>query len=577
MTTRLPPLLSPLLPLLLPPDLGVQRYREGASTRLHALDEGNHGLPLHALLLPVVVSSAPTANLTTGQTPEAAAFGPIPARNVHLALHGQALPPPYSAAQLQAAHVLLAGVTTGFEGSYHLTVADSDWPTGGTDVLLLLVLEADARSNVSMGARSDGLTDSLARAVSDLLTTHHLASLRRGLLQQQSTAPAPTGAAPFCFVVTSCQYPHDVLDRTPLNQLAEVGPADATLMALEQALKAHRPGLLIHAGDQVYVDATAGYFDPSTRNGRYIRPFLLHRQTRGGAAVQRHLPPTVRSLIDDHELADNWALGDAAPPDLGSQAPGLQALGLQAYWEFQRLQPLRGHAVLDTPRWLQELHGGLPFFLADTRTEREPRTASNFTRQHIMRSQQWQALLQWLLLPAHQQSPKFVASPSIVLPRRLAVQHHAAAALHSDSWEAYPRSLHALLLFISQHQVQQVVFVSGDEHLSCLARADLVCRRTGRRTTVHSVHASAMYAPYPFANARVADFAGDESFELLDDEGQASGVDCHVHTQFAPPGDGFAVLHVTPPAAGLTSSSVSVSFYGAAGIKAGSPVQLPLT
>jgi phosphodiesterase/alkaline phosphatase D-like protein len=314
-----------------------------------------------------------------------------------------------------------------------------------------------------------------------------------------------------------------------------------------------------------------------------VRPHLLQRQTRGGADVQRHLPPTVRSLIDDHELADNWEPGDPAPADhnangntANGNTGGKLLQGLQAYWEFERLQPLRGTAALATPRWLQEQHGGLPFFLADTRTQRQPRTASNFARQHIMGTVQWQALLHWLVLPAHQHLPKFVATPSILLPRRLAVQRLPAAALHSDSWEAYPRSLHALLRYICQHQVQQLVFVSGDEHLSCLARADLVCSRTGQRATVHSVHASAMYAPYPFANAQVDDFAADESFELMADDGQPSGVHCHVHTRFAPPGDGFALLHTTPPAAGDKHSAVSVAFYGTAGIKAGSPQSLPL-
>lgn len=368
---------------------------------------------------------------------------------------------------------------------------------------------------------------------------------------------SPSSATSWVLALGSCLYPGSLVERTPPGPGWHAGPPDQVWQRLRQwrAQPDHPPlELAILSGDQVYADATAGLFDPRTVSGRFHQPHQamlaqrLLRQALAGVPVH--------TLIDDHEIVDNWSWqeGDNRPAD----APWhdnrqRRADGLRAYRHHQRFgQPVR-HPV--DPReptsrparlWYAFAHRSLPFFVADTRTQREPRAIARFEQAHIMGRAQWACLLHWLAHHGPDDRPTFVASPSILLPRRLlsnALQP-ASAAL-ADAWEAYPRSLHALLAHLCRTQARHVVFLSGDEHLSCTARVRI--RREGdgpeREVLAHSVHSSALYAPYPFANSRPHDFHVHDAFTFTDrHEGRLEHFHCRVETDFAPPGDGIALL-----------------------------------
>ncbi|RYY53330.1 MAG: hypothetical protein EOO24_64410, partial [Comamonadaceae bacterium] len=66
-----------------------------------------------------------------------------------------------------------------------------------------------------------------------------------------------------CFALGSCQYPAGLLD-------ADVAEASyrQLLAVLDQGTEATCPQFLVLAGDQVYVDATAGLFDPAPADAR---------------------------------------------------------------------------------------------------------------------------------------------------------------------------------------------------------------------------------------------------------------------------------------------------------------------
>ena len=123
--------------------------------------------------------------------------------------------------------------------------------------------------------------------------------------------------------------------------------------------------------------------------------------------------------------------------------------------------------------------------------------------------------------------------------------------------------------------IHNVVLLSGDEHLSCHARITL--RDTqGHQVLVHSIHSSALYAPYPFANGVAALLADEETFQF-DAPAVASGVrfSCQVHTEFAPPGDGFTTLKVTQDNGDWW---LRLRYHGATGVKTGGePALLRLT
>lgn len=95
-----------------------------------------------------------------------------------------------------------------------------------------------------------------------------------------------------------------------------------------------------------------------------------------------------------------------------------------------------------------------------------------------------------------------------------------------------------------------MVFLSGDEHISRDLTLTL-STRNGPAVGVRSIHASPLYAPFPFANSRREDFMPiPDRFSFGGDEaaGAAVEITCAVKGRFIE-GDGFALLTVTPDGA----------------------------
>ncbi len=130
-----------------------------------------------------------------------------------------------------------------------------------------------------------------------------------------------------------------------------------------------------------------------------------------------------------------------------------------------------------------------------------------------------------------------------------------ASSLRSDGWDGYPASLHRLLAGVFKRGANDVVFLSGNEHLSSVTTIEISKLDDPKSVVVaHSVHSSGLYTPFPFANAIEEDFAGTEEFEFSH---EGTSYRCGVTTWFAPPGDGFAVLSISAVESAWT---VSVRF-----------------
>lgn len=384
-----------------------------------------------------------------------------------------------------------------------------------------------------------------------------LADAHRAALPPTSPHTPTTDGAAWVLALGSCLYPGSLAERTPPGPGWQAGPPDRAWQRLRQwRAQPGRPPLelAILSGDQIYADATAGLFDPRSAADRFDQPHHAMLAQRLSRQALAGVP--VHTLIDDHEIVDNWSWqdGDLRPiDDPWHDNRRHRAEGLRAYRQHQRFgqpvrQPVDPHDPTSRPArlWYAFAHRGLPFFMTDTRTQREPRCVARFEQARIMGKVQWACLLNWLAHHGPDNRPTFVASPSILLPRRLLSDtlQPASAAL-ADAWEAYPRSLHALLAHLCRTQARHVVFLSGDEHLSCIARVRI--RREGdgpeREVLAHSVHSSALYAPYPFANSQVHDFHVHDGFTFTDlHEGRLEHFHCRVETHFAPPGDGLALL-----------------------------------
>ena len=381
------------------------------------------------------------------------------------------------------------------------------------------------------------------KAVKQLLGDQNVDALRKGLAEPHLAAAGADGTRrEFVFAAASCQFPSAMLED-------EIAGASYKRLASRLANgKLPRPQFLLLMGDQIYVDGTAGLFDPTSQFDRFVRPYEILFRMKSVREVLRKLPAFM--MMDDHEIADNWEprVDDPRPdPDMIE--------GRASYLRYERGAGPPKHApVCDSrhPLWYRFRFDGLPVFMADTRTERTARTARRILAARIMSAGQMSALLRWLS-EQPDDLPKIVASPSILLPRhaRAVQRKRVASALRSDGWDGYPSSLNRVLAHIANEKIRNVVFLSGDEHLSCVARVE-VAAAGGETVVVHSVHSSPLFAPFPFANSVRADLVATDEFGFhsardADDKcDTAPGIGgqyaCRVDTEFAAPGDGFAVL-----------------------------------
>lgn len=329
----------------------------------------------------------------------------------------------------------------------------------------------------------------------------------------------------------------------------------ATLHRIRMANPDADLDFVVLVGDQVYLDATAGLFDPSLLADRFGAPYkqwLSRPMTQLGLAG---VP--VHTMLDDHEVADNWEPvdrdaqacdKDGKPVSVGAWTRDLLAKGMISYQTFQGpvSPPASG---LSRPRFWRPIGTSTDphmVFMADTRTRREARNTRTIDTADIMDAQQFDALCQWLVQSGQEPTrPRFIACPSMLLPRRRsAAGATVACALHSDAWDGYPHSLKRLLATLYEGRCNNVLLLSGDEHLGSVSFIEL--RRDGQPdiVRVHVVHTPGLYAPFPFANASPEDFITPDEFDFCWPTGQdqQAQYNCRVQTWFPPPSNGFVLI-----------------------------------
>ncbi|WP_397533173.1 alkaline phosphatase D family protein [Roseateles sp.] len=402
--------------------------------------------------------------------------------------------------------------------------------------LLCLFVYADEREQ-----RVEGLheTPDLETALRSALAAG-LVALRHAFVTRPAEAPEE---GKLSFVLAACQFPPGLLDTLQGAEIdpRRAGPADASLARLLAFTRGHPAGaavsLLLLAGDQIYGDASGGVADAANSVDRYAMPYRAFK-----AGLVRHLPSTLERIVhapDDHEIIDNWEpklLADGRW-DRGPWAEEALAAAWAARWEPG------ARAGLFERFWHPFDWRGASFFIGDSRTEREPRPLARLLRAQMISSAQRAAFAAWLAHSSAAGRPRFVLTGSMLLPRRLATAEHAASALHSDAWDGYPASLHWLLGELWRQRASNVVFLSGDEHRSGFISAS-IRRADGaepeRAVQLHSIHSSALYAPWPFAVTPAEALAAPEAFDFPGPEGQV--LRCTVSAWHDCPGDGFALL-----------------------------------
>ena len=352
---------------------------------------------------------------------------------------------------------------------------------------------------------------------------------KRDVDRQRHVAPRA-----FNFSLGSCQYPPGLVDK-PLAQAALHG-----LASLIGGTNRRDADFVIFTGDQIYADATAGMVDPTRSDERFDLPYETALRAEPMRRIMRSVP--VYTMLDDHEILDNWEPVHPGFPQELRRRKRLQMLGLRAFWKYQRMRGdlARRKNVGKLPTSFSFDHGIASFYMLDTRSQRKYRRPGDADSTSMFSKEEMDNIERWLL--GNTNRVKFIVSPSMILPRRRgALNLRADHAARSDSWEGYPGNLAQLLHFIAAKELRNVVFLSGDEHLGCVAIADLsvvICKQT-KNARIVSIHASGLYAPFPFANAKPEDFVeGCDDFSL-------GGLTCSVKTCFTPAGSTFASIGVT--------------------------------
>jgi len=341
-----------------------------------------------------------------------------------------------------------------------------------------------------------------------------------------------------CFALASCQYVPGLVDRLP---------AQASYRRLAQQLEVlappHKPQLLVLAGDQVYVDQTAGLFVPAGGDDvgqAYALTFRLEALRQVMASL-----PTY-PLLDDHEVMDDW---EPSPDPYGT--PAVRA-ALDAYFAQQhKLVKSIGPDSDQRPFDYRISPAGFPFYMLDTRSTRQPRAlrtdtpATPLDRASIRADAGMDDLKKWLeAAPA--ELPKFIVSPVALFPMpRAAAFGNGAERLGLDDWSGYPASQRALFELLRDTTARHVIVLSGDRHMSSVS--SLWMQAADGPVEVISVVSSGLYAPWTFVNARPDAFWLDGEVEL----GAAPGAfTATMVTAAVGAAHGFAVLRVERGAGG---------------------------
>ncbi len=253
------------------------------------------------------------------------------------------------------------------------------------------------------------------------------------------------------------------------------------------------PDFLLLLGDQIYADATAGLFDPKAP---YERFRMRYREAFGARYMRRvmaHLPTYF--VVDDHAVGDNFS-GMTAEQLMDDEAVESFKVAKVEAENFQTKFNNTGEL------WSDFEVNRQPFFSFDTRFERKlafPKT----DRKSIVSDDQAGAFETWLAANKNK-TALFICTGSPLFPVKAEHVQYPALVQHSDTLVSYPGFLAYLVEQLASHRCENIYLLSGDPHLSCWGEGVI---SSGQKTIrLVNVVASALNAPYPFANAQAKDF-----------------------------------------------------------------------
>jgi cholesterol oxidase len=330
------------------------------------------------------------------------------------------------------------------------------------------------------------------------------------------------------FFAGSCKHPGLLFEDTRSERSFE-------RICLE-ARNGAPPSFMLHLGDQLYVDATAGVIETASPvekvSKAYERSFSSSRFNELASSIPNYM------VIDDHEIADNWSKDRLEIPKSALEkqlADALFATAVAHYRAFQWMHSPRNSKAIGFNYFFEEC--GYPFFVLDTRTSR----IRYGPKPQVADPSQIEELLEWLKLQQRVSGnrPKFVTSGSVFAPGL--VDNDLGSGRYersADNWQLAQWQRDLVLSFIVNEGIRNVIFLAGDYHLNAIATISLP-----NGHTIHSIVVPPLYAPLPGANTSESQIARSESFELKGVDGSNNQVDisCELCSDNMA---GFAEFHV---------------------------------
>ncbi len=304
------------------------------------------------------------------------------------------------------------------------------------------------------------------------------------------------------FLVGSCRYPGTPFESDRRDQVFK----GMLRHVLEDSGDARGVDQVFFIGDQIYADATAEIVDADSWRERYLK--------RHEDAFKAELPfgrlasqVPIHFALDDHEFSDNWS-GEPSG-ERYDRAKYVARLYQGAWRDVHPLTSLDDSGDNNAGEFwyplLTDEEVACPCFILDTRSERELRIPGRIDAK-MMGEQQTSALERWLIKYRSDPRPKFVFAGVVIAPVEREFVTCPAAWRNQDGWAGYPTTLAQLVDLIVEKEIQNVVFVGGDLHLSAVARLELRCKSDGKSVVAWQIVSSGLYAPLPFANANPLDF-----------------------------------------------------------------------
>ena len=316
----------------------------------------------------------------------------------------------------------------------------------------------------------------------------------------------------FSFLIGSCRYPGilwkkkeaDAIFRPMLDHVVN-NPFDS------------QPRFVLMVGDQIYADMFSrmipfGLADTYEEfQSRYHDAF----GSRNMRQLLRSIPHYM--ILDDHEIEDNWTQDRIED----RQKRMVFNLAIGAYMSYQWSH---GPRTFGRRLYYTFEYGGFPFFVLDERTQRcKDDVEGSLEDNHLLgrpsldpsEPSQLDRLCHWLTKQQERdpKGPKFIVSGSVFVPNSIRSTRGEKQKDASDSWPAFPTTRRALLDHIITEEIQNVVFLSGDIHCSCIAKMTFSGSEKAKQLKAFAITSSAFYWPFPFADGDPSNYVHNSKGE----------------------------------------------------------------